>query len=154
MSAGNKTSKRTILAAERRVRAMELRREGKSYSKIGTELGCTAQRAHKIVTEELQKVRDKLTEETSEVKTLELQRLDDLFVVAHTEAEAGNLPAIDRCLRIMERRSRLLGLDMPEKMEHIGTVVQDIPPTPEVLVAQNNLLKAVANAKAKPDPEN
>lgn len=133
---------------------MELRREGKSYSKIGEELGCSAARAHKIVTEELRKIRDKLAEETSEVKTLELQRLDKLFDIAFKKADAGNLPAIDRCIRIMERRARLLGLDMPEKMEHIGTVVQDIPPTPEVLDAQNKLLKAVANAKAKTDPQN
>ncbi len=154
MAPGNKTSKRIILAAERRIRAMELRRDGKSYSKIGEELGCSATRAHKIVTEELQKVRDKLTEETSEVKTLELQRLDELFVIAFERAEAGNLSAIDRCIRLMERRARLLGLDMPEKMEHIGSMVQDIPSTPEVLDAQNKLLKAVADAKAKTNPEN
>jgi hypothetical protein len=35
----------------------------------------------------------------------------------------GSETAIDRCLRIMERRSKLLGLDAAEKVEHSGDLV-------------------------------
>ena len=62
-------------------------------------------------------------EEASKVRDLELQRLDALYLVAYAEVEDGNIPAIDRCLRIMERRAKLLGLDAAEKVEHSGDLV-------------------------------
>jgi len=56
--------------------------------------------------------------------TLELQRLDDLYLIAYRAIIGGNsLAGIDRCLRIMERRSKLLGLDAAEKVEHSGDLV-------------------------------
>jgi hypothetical protein len=59
-------------------------------------------------------------EEASKVRDLELQRLDALYLVAYAEVEEGNVPAIDRCLRIMERRAKLLGLDAAEKVNVNG----------------------------------
>lgn len=34
----------------------------------------------------------------------------------------GDLAAIDRAVKLMERKSKLLGMDKPEKREHSGTV--------------------------------
>jgi hypothetical protein len=56
------------------------------------------------------------------VRDLELQRLDALYLKAWEAVEEGDLPSIDRCLRIMERRAKLLGLDAAEKIEHSGTL--------------------------------
>lgn len=38
-------------------------------------------------------------------------------------AYGAGLKAVDRVLKIHERRAKLLGLDMPEKQEHSGKVV-------------------------------
>jgi len=58
------------------------------------------------------------------VRDLELQRLDDLYLIAYRAIIDGyDLAGIDRCLRIMERRSKLLGLDAAEKVEHSGDLV-------------------------------
>jgi hypothetical protein len=71
----------------------------------------------------LENLADKCREEAVHVRDLELQRLDALYLVAYAEVEDGNIPAIDRCLRIMERRAKLLGLDAAEKVEHSGDLV-------------------------------
>jgi hypothetical protein len=60
-------------------------------------------------------------EKADDLRALENQRLDKLFFVAYRQAvKDGNLAAIDRALRIMERRARLLGLDRPVRTEVTG----------------------------------
>lgn len=55
---------------------------------------------------------------TSELRKLELLRLDELQEVAWRFAMAGQLTGIDRVLKIMERRAKLLGLDA--KMDKVN----------------------------------
>ncbi|MFC8447727.1 hypothetical protein [Kitasatospora sp. NPDC057223] len=56
-----------------------------------------------------------------ELRALEDARLDRMFMVAYRRAvRDGDLLAIDRALRIMERRARLLGLDQPARTEITG----------------------------------
>ncbi|MGW7579783.1 hypothetical protein ACWGKU_20355 [Kitasatospora sp. NPDC054768] len=55
------------------------------------------------------------------LRVLEDARLDRLFLVAYRRAvRDGELQAIDRALRIMDRRARLLGLDQPARTEISG----------------------------------
>lgn len=77
--------------------------------------------ACKDVREALKERRSELEEKTEDLREIENARLDRLFFVAYRQAvKEGNLPAIDRALRIMERRARLLGLDRPVKTELTG----------------------------------
>lgn len=50
-------------------------------------------------------------------RALELAKLDEIEIKNFQEAKAGNQGAIDRAIRVMERRSKLLGLDMPSKAD-------------------------------------
>ncbi|MFF3493709.1 hypothetical protein ACFYWS_20420 [Streptomyces sp. NPDC002795] len=60
-------------------------------------------------------------DKADELRAIENARLDKLFFVAYRQAVKDNhLPAIDRALRIMERRARLLGLDQPGRTELTG----------------------------------
>jgi hypothetical protein len=111
----NKASK--IKNAENAIKAMELRKAGCTFKEIGKQLGFSEQRAHAIVTNELALLRGHLAESASDVLTLELQRLDSLFVRAYTDARAGDVMSNHQCIRIMERRARLLGLDAPVKAD-------------------------------------
>lgn len=52
-----------------------------------------------------------LQQPAAELRELELDRLDRLQVRVWGKAIEGNVGAIDRVPRIMERRARLLGLD-------------------------------------------
>ena len=114
-------SQRRIEAKERALKALELRKKGVRYEQIAQQLGYSNRgNAHKAVMKELDLLAKECLEEASKVRDLELQRLDALYLVAYAEVEEGNVPAIDRCLRIMERRAKLLGLDAAEKVDVNG----------------------------------
>ena len=66
-------------------------------------------------------LREAVREPAEELRTLELERLDSLYATVTAIIETGSpkdvLNAIDRALRIMERRSKLLGLDAPVRQD-------------------------------------
>lgn len=62
----------------------------------------------------INKERDVLTEE---VRTLELERLDRMLDAIWGQVTQGHLGAIDRALRISERRARFEGLDAALKTD-------------------------------------
>lgn len=62
----------------------------------------------------------------AELRTLEAQRLDRLFLVVWRQALTGDLAAVDRALRIQDRRAKLLGLDEPSRQ--IAGLVSDVDP--------------------------
>ncbi len=113
----SKTSKTRIIAAERRIEALKLRRAGLSFEQIAQHLGISTARAYKLVSEELAKIRQCLSQETEGVRLLELERLDDLFRQSYSAAISGDLKGVDSCLRIMQRRAAMCGLDSPNKIE-------------------------------------
>ena len=120
VGAAAKSSVRRIRTTEKTLRALELRKRGLNYTQIGKKLGCHRSTACRYVLSELENLADKCREEAAHVRDLELQRLDALYLVAYAEVEEGNVPAIDRCLRIMERRAKLLGLDAAQKVDVNG----------------------------------
>jgi len=116
-----KTSVRRIKTTEKTLKALTLRKKGFNYTEIGEELGCARQTACRYVLSELEILADKCREEAEHVRALELQRLDDLYTKAWDLVDAGGSEtAIDRCLRIMERRAKLLGLDAAQKVDVNG----------------------------------
>lgn len=102
--------------AERRVKAFELRKKGNNYREIARELKvspATIVLDVKAVMKELVKEQQK---EAEGYRVLELDRLETLQVKMWEQVEKGDQGAVDRVLRIMERRARLLGLDAPAKI--------------------------------------
>ena len=118
-----KSSVRRIRTTEKTLAALELRTRGLNYTQIGEKLGCARSTACRYVLSELENLADKCREEAVHVRDLELQRLDDLYLLAYRAIIRGNdLAGIDRCLRIMERRAKLLGLDAAAKVDVQGLV--------------------------------
>ena len=120
VGAAAKSSVRRIRTTEKTLKALELRKRGMNYTQIGEKLGCARSTACRYVISELENLADKCREEAVHVRDLELQRLDALYLKAWEAVEGGDLPAIDRCLRIMERRAKLLGLDAAQKVDVNG----------------------------------
>lgn len=117
MASGNR-----IDAAERQRKALEARKAGASYDQIARQLGYAGtSSAHKAVTSALRKL---IQEPADELRHLELTRLDALLIVVWQQAMKGSLPAIDRAIRLMERRAKLLGLDAPLKFDLAAIVAQ------------------------------
>ena len=122
----NKTSPSTIDAKVRAAKALELRMEGMKFDDIANELGYNSkQAAFDAVSRELQAI---TREPAEEVLRLDLERLDRMWGIHYLNAQAGDAIALSSCMRIMERRARLLGLDAPSKNEVTGKDGSPIAP--------------------------
>lgn len=136
--------------AERRRRCVELRTEGKQFTEIADILGYGSRGA--ACQDFGRALKERLAEQAEAVdhyRELELERLDALYRKAwavlnkpHLLVQGGRpvvitgdddteirlhddgptLQAIDRLLKIAERRARLLGLDSPVKIDQGGQV--------------------------------
>ena len=73
----------------------------------------TVQSAHRAVKRALERLNGEIGESVTDVRRMELERLDAMLGALWPKAERGNLTAVDRVLHIMERRAKLLGLDTP-----------------------------------------
>ncbi len=131
--------------AERDAHAAELRRRGYSYRAIAADMGVTPGAAHVAVQRALRAI---VEEPAQDVRAMELERLDamerkvqEILARKHITVNNGRviylddqpvpddtvtLQAIDRLLKIQERRARLLGLDAPAKTEMGATVRYEI----------------------------
>jgi hypothetical protein len=107
------TGPRTVDCIEWHRRAVELRTSGRTYDQIATECGVSHSAAYKAVSTYLEQTRALTREAAEDVRRLELDRLDRVLAVVGPMAEGGDLQAVDRLLRIQERRASLLGLDAP-----------------------------------------
>lgn len=129
---------KTDETAQRSAEAARLRSRGYTYQRIADELDyADPTGARRAVERALAAV---VTESADELRALQLAQLDDLtlqalgvlerqhITVSHGRIIRGDndepieddgpvLQAIDRLLRIQERRAKLLGLDAPSKVE-------------------------------------
>lgn len=98
-------------AQERQRRAVELRLAGAGYEQIAQQVGYRGPSgAHQAVQRGLEKL---LHESPPEVRQLELERLDALLLGLWPKARRGDSAAVDRVLKVMERRSVYLELAKP-----------------------------------------
>ena len=113
-----KTSERRLAAVSRQRQALELRAAGHRYEEIASRLGYRGRNgAYKAVMAGIQRT---LQEPAEVVRKMELHRLDQLWRAVWPKVAAGELPAVDRALRIMERRAAYLGLDAPKAIKMVG----------------------------------
>jgi hypothetical protein len=101
-------------------------------------MGVSGPRAHQIVQKALDEIRENLAENANAVIAMELERLDEMLLGLWEKAKAGDLGAVEKAIRIMERRAKLLGLDAPSKVaptdpsgEHPAAGVFVMPPMAE-----------------------
>lgn len=103
--------------------ALELRKAGVPYATIAERLGWNSpQAAHKAVQKAMKQM---VQDSVEEVKQIELERLNHLFMLAWAKAQNGDLRAIETAVRINERISAMRGLDAPKQVEnhHTGVLI-------------------------------
>jgi len=109
-----------VATADRMRQALELRKAGVTFEQIATRLGFSDRgAAYKAICRALEET---LTEPAEELRTLETERLDRLLLAVWKPALEGDLKAVDRVLRILESRRKLLGLDAPVSLQ-IGETI-------------------------------
>lgn len=117
------TAPRKFITAEIEQRCVDLRMAGKRWSAIGAELGIGEATAADTAERVMIRSRRSTDAKADSMRTLELERLDRLMEALWeraTQAPGGDNPnydaqgkAVDRVLKVMERRAKLLGLDVP-----------------------------------------
>jgi hypothetical protein len=121
----NQTSPQTTAAKLKAAKALELRMEGKTFEAIAEELGYAGkQGAYDAVKRSLDAV---TREPAEELIKLDLERLDALWGIQYLNAQAGDVQAMSACMKIMERRAKLLGLDAPVKSDIKAEVTAAVP---------------------------
>lgn len=104
---------RSVEKALRRAKALQLKLAGYTYARIAQELGIHESQVYKDVQ---QAIRQYTEEPAREVREQELARLDGLLTSLWYKATTGDMFAVDRVIKIMERRAKLLGLDAPPQV--------------------------------------
>ena len=102
---------KTAQIESRRSQVIKLRLEGNSLRAIAQTLGVALSTVHGDLTAMLQGLKDAQKLCAEEYLTLELERLDMATQAIAQRVQEGHLGAIDRWLKISERRAKLLGLD-------------------------------------------
>ena len=121
MPRAKKTAPGKLRAQQKAQRALDLRLAGKSFDAIAKALGYASRSGAFMAVDELIKARvADATEGADELRRLELERLDVMAAGLWPSASKGNPAAVDRMLKIQERRAKLLGLDAPAKQEVSG----------------------------------
>lgn len=124
---GNSAKRDTRVAdiAERRRKALELRKAGATYEQISDQLGYAGRaKAWQDVREA---IKDIVREPAEDVLQIELARLDAMFLGCWAKAKAGDNVTIDRAMKIMERRAKLLGLDKATEL-NISAAMNEATP--------------------------
>lgn len=120
MPTESKTSVRRLEAAERQRRALEMRRAGATFEVIAKQLGWrSGSGAYQAVMAALRRTQQ---EPADVLRRLELERIDRLWLEMFAQATSDEQPpavkqaAVDRLVKLAERRARLLGLDAPKRV--------------------------------------
>lgn len=108
-------TKNGILSVQKQAEALKLRIAGATFQQIADRLQyASPSGAYRAVELGLQRT---LQEPSDMLRQLERERLDQMLLGIWKEATNGNLGAIDRAIKIMQRRAALIGLDAPTKVE-------------------------------------
>jgi hypothetical protein len=109
-----KTSARQLAITQRALQALEYRKQGKEYQEIARLCGYHSRQAAYMAVKSL--LDRTIREPSDELRQLEVARLDSLQSAVWGKALEGDPWAIDRALKISQRRCELLGLNMPMKV--------------------------------------
>ena len=107
----NRPKPETHELAERRVRALELRKMGWTYQSIGKALNVSTTQARRDVRRVLDKRIKHDQGNVAEQRQLELERVEMVLTSLAKKVREGDTAAIDRWLKASDIRRRLLGLD-------------------------------------------
>lgn len=100
------------VAAIKRAKVVEAMADGATYQEAAEQAGyATRSGAYKAL---WKAVDSRVAEAVDEHRALEIARLDALQLAVWDHAMAGDVKALNAVLRIIEQRSRLLGLDKLE----------------------------------------
>lgn len=101
----------------REAQAIELRRSGATYEQIATALGLANKgAAYKIVKRVLEHARESAAEDANFLRDLHNRRIENAIFRISGSVNNGNLTAVDKLCRLLERQAKMNGLDAPTRL--------------------------------------
>ena len=118
MTAGKRNNQKAqrIAAKEKRARTLELRKAGITYQEISDALGIPLSSVGRYVQQGIAEWQKQTEQDAGEIVALEIARIDRMLRGLWNRAKAGDDAAVDRVIKLMDRRAKLLGLDKPAKV--------------------------------------
>ena len=115
MAQGKRGAAREIARQETINEVLRLRRAGLSINDIAREVGVATNTVRRYIERGLRELKEARLEDTEMLRDLELERLDAIYARLAPRAlgESPDLAYVDRLLRVMELRARILGLLAP-----------------------------------------
>ena len=141
MARAKKTGKPAIERAQRQEKVLQLRLAGGTIREIAASLDIPRSTVQRDLADA---VGDLVREPAEQVVDMELGRLDRMLRGIWTDAITGDVKAIDRALKIMERRAKYLNLDAAAAPD---TSVE----SRQALDELHNAILATATALATPE---
>lgn len=121
------SSQRKIAGRENSLKALELRKAGKTFTAIGLELGISAMGAHKAVKRAMDELKELALVEAGELLALELERLDAIVAANWPAMEKGDTKAAEIVIKTISERAKLLGLYAPARSQvQVDDKTQDV----------------------------
>jgi hypothetical protein len=121
-------------------------------------MGISVQAAHQLVTLAMRDFRTDTAEAVEEHRQLELARLERIVEIMWPQVEEGRGDAVDRVLRVAQRKAALLGLDLktPEAVNqhlhvHAAPVAADADPALMAMLREWAQRGKQLQAPAEPD---
>ena len=139
-----------LTTREREETAYTLRIAGWGYKEIGPYIGVSSTAAYQMVMRVLDRMETDLKGGADKVRNMELDRLDEMIKVLWPKVKAGDQFAVDRVLKIQERRAKFAGLDAPVKLDqNINAQVEMQTYTDDKLEAEIRALMVLTGAVPK-----
>jgi hypothetical protein len=134
------TPREDATEAERAELLHQMRQRGYGWAEITEHLGYANVEAARLTYRSMvQRAAQELSMATKkEMLAAEVNRLDQLMAIAWVNAEAGDLKGVDTCVRIIQVRAKLLGLDEIENVRLGNTVI----------ITDQDMVKQLEEAKA------
>jgi len=107
----SKTSKERMTAAERRPKVVSMRKAGYGQREIADQLGIAVSTVCKDLQFALEEYGAATAREVSEMRALDNARIEEMIKAIWLKAKSGQVTAIDRVVKLLERRAKLNGLD-------------------------------------------
>jgi len=148
---------------ETQQQAIQLRAAGATYREIGRALKIDHTWARRLVVDG---VREAITEDVGELRREQGVRLERMLRGVYADATKGDHRAINSVLRILERQSRLFGLDAPLQLQVAGSeldqqieaLIDELRTVPgEVVTGDDDgrgpMAVNAGGGEARPDPQ-
>lgn len=105
-----------VKRARDRALCLELRAEKKSYQEIAEEVGISISQVQKHIEAGMRELRKIASEDADTVRRFELMKLDKMEKAMSEMVEAGVLDAVDKTIKVMTHRAKIMGLFAPTEV--------------------------------------